>query len=66
MPLYPLTIRRCQHIRVDGRQCGSPALRDEKYCSYHRRWTQKGKEKDVRDVWAETTLPPSKTRIPFR
>jgi hypothetical protein len=29
-------IRRCQHIKVNGTQCGSPARRDEKYCHYHR------------------------------
>jgi hypothetical protein len=26
MPSYPPTIRRCQHIKVNGTQCGSPAL----------------------------------------
>ncbi|MGB9197322.1 MAG: hypothetical protein WCB53_10420 [Terriglobales bacterium] len=30
-----LEIRRCQHIRVHGAQCGSPALREEKYCYHH-------------------------------
>jgi hypothetical protein len=35
MPSYPLSIRRCQHIKVNGTQCGSPALRDEKYCHFH-------------------------------
>jgi hypothetical protein len=29
-------IRRCQHIKVNGTQCGSPARRNEKYCHYHR------------------------------
>jgi hypothetical protein len=28
-------IRRCQHIRVHGAQCGSPALREEKWCYHH-------------------------------
>ena len=32
---YPLTIRRCQHIKVNGVQCGSPALRNERRCYYH-------------------------------
>ncbi len=41
MPSYPLTIRRCQHIKVNGTQCGSPALRDEKYCYYHLQCHQK-------------------------
>jgi hypothetical protein len=30
-----ITIRRCQHIKVNGVQCGSPALRNEKRCFFH-------------------------------
>jgi hypothetical protein len=26
---------RCRHIKVNGTQCGSPALRDKKFCFYH-------------------------------
>lgn len=44
MPLYPINIRRCQHLKVNGTQCGSPALRDETHCYYHARWTRKGME----------------------
>jgi len=29
-------IRRCQHIKGNGTQCGSPALRKEAFCFYHR------------------------------
>ena len=29
-------IRRCQHIKGNGTQCGSPALRKEAFCYYHR------------------------------
>jgi len=32
----PVAIRRCQHIRVNGTQCGSPARRNEPYCHFHR------------------------------
>jgi len=35
MPTYPVTIRRCQHVKVNGIQCGSPALRDERHCFFH-------------------------------
>ena len=35
MSTYPTTIRRCQHIKVNGIQCGSPALRNEKQCYFH-------------------------------
>ncbi len=38
MALYPESVARCHHIKVDGTQCGSPALRDERYCYYHMRW----------------------------
>jgi len=38
MSLYPITIKRCQHIKVKGTQCGSPALRDSKLCYYHVRY----------------------------
>jgi hypothetical protein len=41
MALYPESVARCQHIRVNGTQCGSPALRDEKHCYYHVRWYRK-------------------------
>jgi hypothetical protein len=38
MSLYPKTVRRCQHIKVNGTQCGSPSLRDGKLCYYHIRY----------------------------
>lgn len=28
---------RCHHIKVNGTQCGSPALRDKKFCFYHQK-----------------------------
>jgi hypothetical protein len=30
-----ITARRCQHIKVNGTRCGSPALRQNKSCFYH-------------------------------
>jgi len=38
MPLYPNHILRCQHIKVNGTQCGSPSLSETKYCYYHIRY----------------------------
>src|ERR1700690_3310959 len=35
MASYPVEIRRCQHIKTSGAQCGSPALRAEALCYYH-------------------------------
>jgi hypothetical protein len=31
-------IRRCQHIKVNGEQCGSPALKRNRLCFFHNRW----------------------------
>jgi hypothetical protein len=25
----------CQHVKPDGRRCGTPAIRDHKYCYHH-------------------------------
>jgi len=38
MSLYPNHILRCQHIKVNGTQCGSPSLRETRYCYYHIRY----------------------------
>src|SRR5581483_11361629 len=40
MSIYPDSIPRCQHIKVNGIQCGSPALRDQKYCYFHNQWRE--------------------------
>ena len=29
---------RCQHLKVNGTQCGSPALRRNRYCFFHKRF----------------------------
>jgi len=29
---------RCEHVKPNGIRCGSPALRDEPYCYFHRIW----------------------------
>ena len=36
--LYPHSIPRCQHIKVNGTQCGSPALRRNRLCYFHKSW----------------------------
>jgi hypothetical protein len=41
MPLYPKSIACCQHIKDDGVQCASPALRRQKFCYFHKQWRQK-------------------------
>jgi hypothetical protein len=32
------TLKPCQHIKINGTQCGSPALRDSTHCYYHIRY----------------------------
>ena len=31
------TVPQCQHIKTNGSQCGSPALRNQQLCYYHDR-----------------------------
>ena len=38
MSFYPSNIPRCEHIKTNGTQCGSPALRHKKLCFFHERW----------------------------
>lgn len=35
MASYP---NRCQHLKVNGTQCGSPALRRNRFCFFHKRF----------------------------
>src|SRR5882672_2596213 len=36
MPCHPNTVV-CTHVKVNGVQCGSPALRGEQFCYFHQR-----------------------------
>ena len=40
--LYPGNIARCQHIKVNGIQCGCPALKSRSYCHFHYECHQAG------------------------
>src|SRR6202158_938687 len=35
MQSYP---NRCQHLKINGPQCGSPALRRNRFCFFHKRF----------------------------
>src|SRR5260370_6837308 len=37
MPYYP-NVPRCQHLKVNGTQCGSPALTRNRFCFFHTRF----------------------------
>jgi ribosomal protein L14E/L6E/L27E len=49
MSLFPITVKRCQHLKINGTQCGSPALRETTHCYYH-----------VRYHWPELEVLPNK------
>jgi hypothetical protein len=38
MSSYPNSIPRCEHLKVNGTQCGSPALKRNHFCFFHKRW----------------------------
>ena len=38
MSRYPVSISRCNHLKVNGTQCGSPALRGGRFCFFHNNW----------------------------
>ncbi len=58
MPSYPINIRRCQHIKVNGTQCASPALREEKCCYFHMQWRHKSMDVNMNyNVRGTITLP---------
>jgi len=38
MLIYNPKIHRCEHIKVNGTQCGSPAIRHNRFCYFHGRW----------------------------
>jgi hypothetical protein len=44
MSLYPKSVARCEHIKVNGTQCGSPALLNQPYCYFHAMGRRKGKD----------------------
>jgi hypothetical protein len=33
---YLPNVPRCQHLKVNGTQCGSPALRRNRFCFFHK------------------------------
>ena len=39
--LYPdHFIPRCQHLKTNGTQCGSPSLKQKRFCYFHNRWSE--------------------------
>ncbi|HXM63661.1 MAG TPA: hypothetical protein VN950_22555 [Terriglobales bacterium] len=40
MSLYPNSIPRCERVKINGTQCGSPALKRNHFCYFHKRWQE--------------------------
>lgn len=61
MSSYPPNIPRCRHIKVNGTQCGSPALHHRKYCYFHTTWHREHvnlyNRNRAHDARASITLP---------
>ncbi len=38
-PFLP-NVPRCQHLKINGTQCGSPALRHNRFCFFHKRFQE--------------------------
>ena len=57
MPSF--TAARCRHIKVNGTQCGSPALRNKIFCFYHHKDRPLPVEcySDIEYATGEITLP---------
>ena len=59
MSLYPTNVHRCQHLKVNGTQCGSPALLNQRFCHFHERWRQEHSASDPGEPHSgvDITLP---------
>jgi hypothetical protein len=62
------TAARCRHIKVNGTQCGSPALRNKIFCFYHHKDRPLPVPcfSDIEYRPAKSTCRFLKTRTPFR
>jgi len=38
---YDVHIPRCAHIKTNGTQCGSPAIREPRFCFFPKKWKSK-------------------------
>jgi len=51
---YDVHIPRCAHIKTNGTQCGSPALREQRLCFFHEKWQRQ-------QITLKTEPPPNQT-----
>jgi hypothetical protein len=38
MSFHPGVVILCQYVKTDGIVCGSPALRERRFCYFHQEW----------------------------
>jgi len=58
MSTYP--VPQCQHIKKDGSQCGSPALRNQQFCYFHDRCRPL-----IQDASSSAKFPPAPFFLPL-
>jgi hypothetical protein len=55
---YSVHIPRCTHIKTNGTQCGSPALRGRRFCYFHKNWREQRVQLNAKhSACASITLP---------
>jgi hypothetical protein len=54
----------CQHIKVNGLQCGSPAMRRNKFCYFHKRHHQEHRELNAVKARRRMDLPRMGVKLP--
>jgi hypothetical protein len=56
--MFRVHIPRCTHIKTNGTQCGSPALRGRRYCYFHKNWREQRVRPNAKPTGhASITLP---------
>lgn len=54
---FPVIVPSCQHIKANGIQCGSPALRSGRFCYFHQQWRNRNKRMISRARHCLATTP---------
>ena len=57
-------IPRCQHVKVNGVQCGSPALRHKRFCYFHHAWREVSSPNSRAQARAHRNGEAAETSIP--
>ena len=57
MLVYDLQVPRCAHLKTNGTQCGSPALRQRRYCFFHKNWQNQNVALNVKSPASSFVLP---------